>query len=519
MNSSAGPRTAAPWSAGALAGLLAAASGVAVGTAVAAVLRGVPSPIESVGNRAIDYAPPFLKESAVKQFGTNDKPILIAGVVAALAVVAAVAGIIGRRKPRLSIAIVAVIGLIAVAAAASDRTTTASRALTLVPSLLTLAVSLTALVLLLSSLVPAGKATEEHPMGFQRRRFLASALGLGALVVVGGAVGKVFGNAAAAASRAGIRLPRSARAATPVPADAQVDVEGVSAFVTSNRDFYRVDTALRIPDVPAEGWNLRIHGMVDRELNLSFRELLDMPLVDHRITLTCVSNEVGGPYVGNAVWTGVLIKDLLATAGVQAGADAIKSTSADKWSAGTPLEAVTDDRNAMIAIGMNGEPLPLAHGFPARVVVPGLYGYVSATKWLTDIEVTRFADFKAYWTTRDYDAQAPIKFSSRIDVPKSFQTFPRDKVRVGGVAWAQTVGIERVEVKVDESAWQDATLAAEDTVETWRQWSWQWDDATEGTHKLTIRATNKNGETQTSDRARIRPNGTTGWHSVQFRVE
>jgi DMSO/TMAO reductase YedYZ molybdopterin-dependent catalytic subunit len=259
--------------------------------------------------------------------------------------------------------------------------------------------------------------------------------------------------------------------------------------------------------------------MVDRELNLTFRDLLEMPLVDHRITLTCVSNEVGGPYVGNAVWTGVLVKDLLAMAGVQAGADAIKTTSADKWSAGTPLEAVTDDRHAMIAIGMNGEPLPLAHGFPARVVVPGLYGYVSATKWLTDIEVTRFADFKAYWTTRDYDAEAPIKFSSRIDVPKSFQTFPRDKVRVGGVAWAQTVGIERVEVKVDDGRWQDATLAAEDTVETWRQWSWQWDDATEGTHKLTIRATNKNGETQTSDRARIRPNGTTGWHSVQFRVE
>lgn len=519
MNSSAGPRTVAPWWAGALAGLLAAASGVAVGTAAAALLRGVPSPIESVGNRAIDYAPPVLKEFAVKQFGTNDKPILIAGVVATLAVVAALAGVVGRRKPRLSVAIVAVIGLIAVAAAATDRTTTAGRALTLVPSVLTFAVSLAALVLLLSTLVPAGKPSEEHPMGLQRRRFLVAALGLGALVVVGGAVGRVFGNAAAAASRAGIRLPRSARPATPVPAGAQADVEGVSAFVTSNRDFYRVDTALRIPDVPAEGWNLRIHGMVDRELNLTFRDLLDMPLVDHRITLTCVSNEVGGPYVGNAVWTGVLIKDLLATAGVQAGADAIKTTSADKWSAGTPLEAVTDDRNAMIAIGMNGEPLPLAHGFPARVVVPGLYGYVSATKWLVDIEVTRFADFKAYWTTRDYDAQAPIKFSSRIDVPRSFQTFPRDRVRVGGVAWAQTVGIERVEVKVDDGSWQDATLAAEDTVETWRQWSWQWDEATEGTHKLTIRATNKNGETQTSERARIRPNGTTGWHSVQFRVE
>jgi DMSO/TMAO reductase YedYZ molybdopterin-dependent catalytic subunit len=519
MNSSAASRTAAPWWAGAVAGLLAAASGVAVGTAVAALLRGVPSPIESVGNRAIDYAPPFLKEFAVKQFGTNDKPILIAGVVATLAILATGAGIIGRRRPRLAVGVVAVIGLVAVAAAASDRTTTAGRALTLVPSVLTFVVSLAALVLLLSTLVPAGKSGEENPMGFERRRFLAAVLGLGALAVVGGAVGRVFGSAAAAASRAGITLPRAARPATPVPAGAQVDIEGVSAFVTSNRDFYRVDTALRIPDVPAEGWNLRIHGMVERELNLTFRDLLEMPLVDHRITLTCVSNEVGGPYVGNAVWTGVLVKDLLAMAGVQAGADAIRTTSADKWSAGTPLEAVTDDRNAMIAIGMNGEPLPLAHGFPARVVVPGLYGYVSATKWLTDIEVTRFADFKAYWTTRDYDAQAPIKFSSRIDVPKSFQTFPRDKVRVGGVAWAQTVGIQRVEVKVDDGSWQEATLAAEDTVETWRQWSWQWDDATEGTHKLTIRATNKNGETQTSDRARIRPNGTTGWHSVQFRVE
>jgi DMSO/TMAO reductase YedYZ molybdopterin-dependent catalytic subunit len=519
MTTTATPRAAAPWWAGALAGLLAAASGVAVGTAVAALLQGVPSPIESVGNRAIDYAPPFLKEFAVKQFGTNDKPILIGSVVAGLAVIAMIAGIIGRRRPRVAVVLVGVIGLVAVAAAASDRTTTASRALTLVPSVLTLLVSLAALVLLLSTLVPTGKRAAEHPMGFQRRRFLGVAAGLGALVVVGGAVGQVFGNAAAAASRAGIKLPRRAVPVPAVPTGAQVDIDGVSRFVTPNRDFYRVDTALRIPDVPAEGWNLRIHGMVDKELNLSFRDLLGMPLVDHRVTLTCVSNEVGGPYVGNAVWTGVLVKDLLAMAGVQAGADAIKTTSADKWSAGTPLEAVTDDRHSMVAIGMNGEPLPLAHGFPARMIVPGLYGYVSATKWLTDIEVSRFADFKAYWTTRDYDAKAPIKFSSRIDVPKSFQTFPKDKVRVGGVAWAQTVGIERVEVKVDDGDWQQATLATQDTVETWRQWSWQWDDATEGTHKLTIRATNKNGETQTSDRARIRPNGTTGWHSVQFRVE
>ncbi len=509
----------APWWTGALSGLLAAASGVAVGTGVAALLQGVPSPIESVGNRAIDYAPPFLKEFAVKQFSTADKPILIGGVVVTLAILAMVAGVVGRTRPRVAVGAVSLIGLLAVAAAAIDRTTTASRVLTLVPSVLTLVVSLVVLVVLLGTLTELGRKTASLPAGFDRRRFLQVALGASALVVIGGTVGRVYGSAAAAASRAGIRLPRPAVKAPPIPSGVELDLKGISPYVTPNRDFYRVDTALRVPDVPAEGWNLRIHGMVDNELNLSYRDIMDMPLVENRITLTCVSNEVGGRYLGNAAWLGVRIKDLLEMAGVQPGADAIKSTSADRWTAGTPLEVVTDDRNAMLAIGMNGEPLPLEHGFPARLVVPGLYGFVSATKWLVDIEVTRFADFKGYWTTRDYTAEAPIKFSSRIDVPKSFQTFKRDDVRLGGVAWAQTVGIEKVEIRIDDGPWQLATLGEEDTVETWRQWMWKWDDATEGTHKATIRATNSNGKTQTSERARIRPNGTTGWHSVQFRVE
>jgi len=198
----------------------------------------------------------------------------------------------------------------------------------------------------------------------------------------------------------------------------------------------------------------------------------------------------------------------------------VKTTSADNMTIGTPLGALTDEnRDALIAIGMNGEPLPLEHGFPVRMVTPGLYGYVSATKWLVDIEVTKFSDFKAYWTTRGYAAEAPIKFSSRIDVPKSFQTFSRDNVRVGGVAWAQNTGIQRVEIKVDNEPWQDVDLADEDTIDTWRQWSWEWNQATAGTHQLTVRATNQDGETQTSDRARIAPDGSTGLHSVQFRVE
>ena len=261
--------------------------------------------------------------------------------------------------------------------------------------------------------------------------------------------------------------------------------------------------------------------MVDRELDLSFRDLLKERLVERRITLTCVSNEVGGPYVGNAAWLGIPVRDLLARAGVQAGADAVKTTSADNMTIGTPLGALTDEnRDALIAVGMNGEPLPLEHGFPVRMVVPGLYGYVSATKWLVDIEVTRFADFKAYWTTRGYAAEAPIKFSSRIDVPKSFQTFPRDKVRVGGVAWAQNTGIQRVEVKVDDGPWQDVEPGRPRTASTpGASGPGSGTDATAGTHQLTVRATNQDGETQTSDRARIAPDGSTGWHSVQFRVE
>jgi DMSO/TMAO reductase YedYZ molybdopterin-dependent catalytic subunit len=404
-------------------------------------------------------------------------------------------------------------------AAALDRTATAPLAVVLVPALLTLVIGLAMLVVLLRALELAPGPGDELPAGFNRRAFLRAVLGASALIALGGFT-STLGKNAAADSRRNVVLPRAADPVSPVPAGAAADVKGVSSFITSNRDFYRVDTALRAPRVPVEGFTLRIHGMVDREIELSFRDLLKERLVERRITLTCVSNEVGGPYVGNATWLGVPVRDLLARAGVQAGADAVKTTSADGMTIGTPVAALTDEnRDALIAVGMNGAPLPIEHGFPVRMVVPGLYGYVSATKWLVDLEVTRFADFKAYWSTRGYSAEAPIKLSSRIDVPTSFQTFPRDRVRVGGVAWAQNTGIQRVEVKVDDGAWQDVALADEDSIDTWRQWSWTWDRATEGTHQLTVRATDRNGETQTSDRARIAPDGSTGWHSVQFRVE
>jgi len=508
-------------------GVTAAGAGVAASSGVAA-LTNSPSPIISVGNRFIILTPAWLKDFAIQQFGTNDKAVLIGSTVVVLALIAAVAGVIGLRHPRVALAITAAVGLVAIAAAAIDRTTDVNIGLKLVPAVVALVVSVGALAWMLTAfngrderkkrVLLAAHPGDDAPSGFDRRKFLAAVMGTGLVIVAGGIVTKLFGGSAAASSRAEVMIPKPAELAPPIPAGAQAEVTGVSSYITSNTNFYRIDTALQVPDVPADTWNLRIHGLVDDELNFSFQDLLDEQLIERRITLTCVSNEVGGPYIGNATWIGVSTKALLERTGVQSGADAVKSTSADNMTIGTPLGALTDDRGSLIAIAMNGEPLPLEHGFPARMVVPGLYGYVSATKWLTDIEVTRFSDFDAYWTPRGYAEEAPIKFSSRIDVPKSFQSFDRDAVRVGGVAWAQTVGIKAIEVMVDDGPWQQVKLAAEDNIDTWRQWSWQWKDATPGSHSLTVRATDASGKTQTSDRVKPLPDGSTGWHNVQFTV-
>ena len=286
--------------------------------------------------------------------------------------------------------------------------------------------------LLVGDLLPAHVEGDRLPAAFDRRAFLQTAVAVSAIAAAGGVVRQTFGGSAAAAQRADISIPKPATPAPALASGTSLDVPGISPFLTSNKDFYRVDTALRVPDVPIDGFNLRIHGMVDKELNLSFEDLLSRKLIEKRITLTCVSNPVGGKYLGNATWIGIPIRDLLEEAGVKAGADAVKSTSADNMTIGTPLQALNDaNRDAILAVAMNGEPLPLEHGFPVRMVVPGLYGYVSATKWLVDLEVTRFADFKAYWSTRGYSVKAPIKTSSRIDVPKSFAQVKAGEKTIG----------------------------------------------------------------------------------------
>ncbi len=508
---------------GGVAGVLAALAGIGLAEGVASLLSGVTGPFLAVGNRMVDAAPRPLKEFAIEQFGTNDKPVLLTGIAAALLLLAFLAGVTGVRRPRTALAVFAAMALVATVAMVTDRSATAGTAVRLVPALVLAVVALGGLHLLISALrgTPARTTAASEPAtrSLDRRRFLASAGVVAAGAVVGGALVRIYGGLAAAADRAGITLPRPSDPAPPVPQDVEVGVQGVTPYISSNKDFYRVDTALRVPDVPVDTWRLRIFGMVDEEVELTFDDLMRRDLVERRITLTCVSNEVGGSYVDNATWLGVPVRELLAEAGVKSGADAVRSRSADDWTAGTPLDRLMDDQDeALVAIGMNGEPLPLAHGFPARLVTPGLYGYVSATKWLTELEVTRFADFEAYWTTRGYAAQAPIKTSSRIDVPDSFARVKAGKVPVAGVAWSQTRGIDEVEVRVDGGPWETARLGAADNRDTWRQWVYAW-DAEPGNHRIEVRATDGSGYTQTGKRAPIAPDGSTGWHSVTVFVE
>jgi DMSO/TMAO reductase YedYZ molybdopterin-dependent catalytic subunit len=316
---------------------------------------------------------------------------------------------------------------------------------------------------------------------------------------------------------ASVTLPRPADPAAAIPGGAQVDVPGMTRFVTPNTEFYRIDTALAVPRLDASAWKLRLHGLVDEEVELSFADLLAMPLVERTVTLTCVSNEVGGTLAGTARWLGLPIATLLGRAGVQPGADMVLSTSSDGYTASTPLATLLDGRDALLAVGMNGAALPAEHGFPVRMVVPGLYGYVSATKWVVDLEVTRFDREQAYWTRRGWAPQAPIKTFSRIDVPKPLARVPAGDVAVAGVAWAQQRGVRGVEVRVDGGPWQPVKLADEASIDTWRQWVFPW-KATPGTHTLQVRSTDGTGATQPEDRRPPKPDGATGWHSVVVSV-
>lgn len=483
---------------------LGAVAGVAAGVVGGSGSQG--SPLLSVAAAVVDLSPKPVKEWAIATFGTGDKAVLVTVVAIVVTILLAVSGGVARRRPARAQAILIGLGTLAVAAIL---TRPARQPVDVLPTVLGVALA----VWLLGRMT---RATERQ--GPTRREALLVAGSAAGVALVHGLVG-AGQSGDGLGSLAGDPSPTVPAGASPPvgAAGAEVGVAGVSSWVVANERFYRIDTALIVPRLSTAGWRLRVWGEVEREVSIDWAELLAQPLVDRYVTLACVSNEVGGDLVGNARWTGWPVRELLRRAGPRAGADMVLSRSADGWTAGTPLSALTDDRDALLAVAMNGRPLPAQHGFPVRLVVPGLYGYVSATKWVTELKVTSFAADQGYWTPRGWSALGPVKTASRIEVPRSGARIPAGQVAVAGTAWAMHRGIEAVSVRVDDGPWQDARLAAEPTIDSWRQWVYSW-QATPGPHVLTVRARDGAGQWQTEQQTRSDPDGATGWHSVSVQV-
>jgi DMSO/TMAO reductase YedYZ molybdopterin-dependent catalytic subunit len=522
----------------AVAGLLAAGTALATGELFSGFSRRIPSLLVAIFDVLVDYSPNGVVSWSRETFGTNQKTVTVTGITVLTLVLGAVFGAAARKNIRLGVAGFGVFGI--AGAWAIARSPLASVPLALLSAAATIAVGIGVLVLLLRNLpfVPSAAALPQRLTSTsERRRFL----GVAAVAAFWGAFGTGMGrilrqNQSVEADRERVATALAERFPTETPAptvgtDAgslttpvgdleRLDdtVEGISTLVTENSEFYRIDTALRVPQVPVDDWTLTIKGMVDQEIVLNFDDLVEMTELDEHVTLSCVSNEVGGHLIGNARWTGVALSSLLDLAGVKSGATQIVGRSVDDWTAGFPTEVAYDGRPAMVAITMNGEPLPTAHGFPARLVVPGLYGYVSATKWLKEIELTTWEDFNGYWIPRGWSKSGPIKTQSRIDVPESGAKIAPGPTPIAGVAWAGKRSVDAVEVRVGEGDWMQATLSEELSESSWRQWLVEW-DAKPGLHNVEVRATDGDGQVQTVDRAQPAPSGATGHHSIQVFVE
>lgn len=537
-----------PWLWAAVAGIVSAAVFLAAAELVALVVARGASPLLAVGSFVIDIVPQWAKEFAIAVFGENDKIFLLVSLGVAVAVAAAIGGVLQFLRPPIGVVIIAIAGA---AATAASITRAGATPLAALPGVLGTVAGAVILVLLArrlrswrarsaapitrrgdSAAATGGSAPttrdadpttrdSDSTIGtrLDRRGFfrVLGIAGAGAVIVGVGARLANVATSSIAALRAAVTLPKPLETVV-IPDGAELDVPGISRLFTPNADFYRVDTALTVPAIDPSTWSLTVTGMVDTPVTFSFDDILAMDLREFVITLTCVSNEVGGGLVGNARWLGIPVREILEQAGPRSGADMVLSRSVDGYTASTPLSSLTDDGlDAILAVGMNGEPLPLEHGFPVRMVVPGLYGYVSATKWLTELKVTTFAEDEAYWTPRGYSAEAPIKLSSRIDTPRSSTPIEAAPTKVAGMAWAQSVGVERVEVRIDDGGWQEATLSSPINDDTWVQWYVDWEpDA--GPHYLSVRATDKAGTQQIEERAPVAPDGSSGWQRVLIQV-
>ncbi|HEY9291341.1 MAG TPA: molybdopterin-dependent oxidoreductase [Microlunatus sp.] len=504
-------RTGWAWVAGVVAGM----SGLAIAELVTWLVAPLGSPLSAVGSSVINLLPPSLINFGKETLGFADKPVLLVLVGVVALVISGVSGRLEYARPWAGVVgplLLAVLSIIAISQQPDVSGTTYA------PVIIGLPVAYVILRLLISRLRLFATSLPGPDSTTDRRRFLIMTGAVAAASVFVGGASRVMasGKSMALQARSMIKLPAPAEPAPVVPSGADLKINQLTPYVTANDTFYRIDTALQVPIVNPADWSLRIIGMVEREVEITFDELLRLPLSEFYVTLTCVSNEVGGNLAGNAKWLGYPIRELLSRAGPKPGADMVLSRSVDGFTAGSPLSALTDpDRDAIVAVGMNGQPLPAEHGFPARLVVPGLYGYVSATKWVSELKVTSYADDEAYWTPRGWSARGPLKLASRIDTPSG--DVKAGRVAVAGVAWAQHTGISQVEVRVDNGPWRKARLADAVSADTWRQWVYEW-DASPGEHRLTVRATDTDGLVQTSVEAPPAPNGSTGWHSVTVQV-
>jgi DMSO/TMAO reductase YedYZ molybdopterin-dependent catalytic subunit len=497
-------------------GLLAAALALGVSEFVAGAVSSLPSIVESLGSWVIDVVPKPLKDFAIETFGTNDKLVLAVSIVVVTLLLGFVVGVLARK--RFWVAIVVFLGFAVVGALAGARNPGTSLGLALIPSVIAALAGLAALQWLYSLSDPSSSGEASG----SRRAFL---LGAGAALGVA-AISAAFGRSllerskVVAAGRAEVALPTAVSVAPPVPAAAELGVPGLTPVVVSNEDFYRIDTAFTLPRINLPEWRLKVSGRVDRPYQIDFDELLEMDMVERYVTLSCVSNRVGGDLIGNARWLGVPLIDILNRAGVQADAEQLvgRSVESDGFTVGFPVEVAMDGRDALVAVGMNGEALPFEHGFPARLVVPGLYGYVSATKWLAEIELTGWDEFDAYWVPRGWSKEAPIKTQSRIDTPVRGADITSEDRMVAGVAWAPHRGISMVEVQLGQDAeWTEAELSEPLSDDSWVQWQVAWTPEP-GRQILTVRATDGNGDTQTDQLAPPAPNGATGYHTIGINV-
>jgi DMSO/TMAO reductase YedYZ molybdopterin-dependent catalytic subunit len=498
--------------AAALAGLIAAAVALGIAELAAALVGPASSPVIAVGDAAITLTPEPVKHFAITTFGENDKIALVVGTLIVIALYALLIGLLALRDRRLGAIGIGIFGLLGFAAAV---TRPAGGLLDGLPSLLGAAAGIVALFALIAALTaPVRDVGIAVP---SRRFFLASGVAVGVAAVTGGSGKLLQSRFDVAEARAALTLPRPASPASALPAGADLarDVDGLTPLFTPNRDFYRVDTAISVPQVRPADYRLSLTGRFDSPRTYTLAELFERDdVIERDITLTCVSNEVGGSLAGTARWLGVPLGALLRENGIRPDSNQLVCRSVDGMTIGAPTASALEVEDAMLAFGMNGKPLPVEHGFPVRMLIPGLYGYVSACKWLTRIEATTYDAFDAYWVERDWAAQGPIKIASRIDTPAPLRSFDAGRRAIAGVAWAQTRGIARVEVRVDDEDWADAELSPEVDADVWRQWVLPYDFRA-GPHTVTVRATSTDGEVQTDDRAAPFPAGASGWHSIR----